>query len=322
MTPRTALRDRAGRWSAALQAVLPQRTLSRFMHWTTRRRWRWWTRGLIWWFVRQYRIDLNQAMHSDVNAYADFNSFFTRALRPDARPMPTDPTVVVSPVDGTLTEFGSAAHGMLVQAKGQQYSLSKLLGGVKSWADLFQGGSYATFYLSPQDYHRVHMPTRGTLRAMLYVPGRLFSVNNATTRAVAALFARNERLVAMFDSASGPLAVVLVGALCVGGLETVWAGPLAPVHGRVPRRWNYETAHPPIALGRGEEMGRFNMGSTVILLFAPGRVHWDSARLSSGTPIRVGEPIGRPSPDAAPNRPTLPDAAAGMGASFGSGASG
>ena len=280
--------------------MLPQRTLSRFMHWTTRRRWRWWTRGLIWWFVRHYRIDLGQTVHSDVNAYTDFNSFFTRALRPEARPMPSDPTVVVSPVDGTSTESGSVARGMLLQAKGQQYSLSGLLSGEEAWADLFQGGSYATFYLSPQDYHRVHMPTDGILRAMLYVPGRLFSVNDATTRAVPGLFARNERLVTMFDSAAGPLAVVLVGALCVGGLETVWTGPVVPVHGRLPRRWNYETAQPPILLRRGEEMGRFNMGSTVILLFAPGRVRWDSARLRSGTPIRVGETIARPLPNSVP----------------------
>jgi phosphatidylserine decarboxylase len=238
----------------------------------------------------------------DPACYEHFNSFFTRALKPGARPLPSEIDAVACPVDGVLSQAGDIVEGTLIQAKGRTYRLEQLLGesggesGGRSGerAALFANGHYATLYLSPRDYHRVHMPLRGQLREMVYVPGRLFSVNAASTQAVRDLFGRNERVITVFDTPAGPMGLILIGALFVASIETIWAGVVTPpprrAGGRRTRRWDYTTVRP--VLERGEEMGRFNMGSTVIVLFSAGRVKWEP-RLSPGQSVKMGQRLGR-----------------------------
>ena len=272
------------------QYLLPSHTLSRVMHALTRsgsplmRRW------FMRWFVHHFRVDMSIAQESTLDAYANFNAFFTRALRPDARPIADDRDAVISPVDGTVSQAGVIDHGCLLQAKGREYSLLQLLGGDQQRAAQFAGGAFATFYLSPRDYHRIHMPLNGRLRAMSHIPGRLFSVNAATTRVIPGLFARNERVVAYFDTDAGPMALVLVGAIFVGSIETVWAGEISPPAGHHLRHWHYE-GDESLRLAKGEEMGRFNMGSTVIVLFGRDAVRW-SPTLQPATAVQVGQQIG------------------------------
>ena len=274
---------------AALQWPLPQHALSRLVLRATRSRRRWWKSLLIRRVVAAYDVDLSQAAEPDVAAYASFNEFFTRPLAPGARPLPEDPAAVASPVDGVVSQAGTIRDGRVFQAKGRELSVDELLGGAPHRALPFSGGSFATLYLSPRDYHRIHMPVDGRLVETVHVPGRLFSVDAGTTRAVPRLFARNERVVAMFDSAAGPLAVVMVGALFVSAIETVWEGLITPPTRRWVRSWNHHgDGH---AFERGEEIGRFNMGSTVILLFGPGRVAW-SPELVPEAMVRMGGAIG------------------------------
>lgn len=240
-------------------------------------------------FMRGFAISLTEAEGARPEDYRHFNAFFTRALKPGARPLDPDPTVMLSPVDGTVSQLGVIRGERIFQAKGHDYSAAELLGD----ADLarpFHGGSFCTIYLAPYNYHRIHMPVAATLREWLLIPGRLFSVNPATARAMPRLFARNERVVTLFDSASGPLALVLVGALNVGSMETVWAGLITPPHRRsgVSRHAPQSTTR----LDRGAEMGRFNMGSTVILLTPPGAVTW-SASLGPGSTVRMGQALAR-----------------------------
>jgi phosphatidylserine decarboxylase len=204
---------------------------------------------------------------------------------------------VLCPADGGVSAIGAIDAGTLLQAKGRRYSLSTLLGGDPARAALFEDGHFVTVYLSPRDYHRVHMPVDGRLREMTYVPGRLFSVNFATTRRVRDLFARNERLACVFDTQLGPMALVLVGAMNVAGMETVWSGPVTPPHGASMRTWRYDDATRAVRLARGQEMGRFNMGSTVIVLFAGGRIRWRND-LAAGSAVRMGEALGRALPAA------------------------
>ncbi|MGE5138429.1 MAG: archaetidylserine decarboxylase [Rudaea sp.] len=271
------------------QYLLPKRSLCRLMHAATRLRVRWWKNALIRWFVRHYGVDMSLAQKTDPRAYEHFNAFFTRALKAGARPLAQDLDAILCPVDGTLSEAGPVKDGRLIQAKDRHYGLDMLLGGSRERAAVFQNGSYATFYLSPRDYHRIHMPLRGQLREMIYVPGRLFSVNAAASRTVRELFGRNERVVSVFDTPAGPMALVLVGALFVASIETVWAGTITPPRSRRIRRWDYTAEHSPPVLERGEEMGRFNMGSTVIVLFGPGRARWD---IALGTKVAMGQQIG------------------------------
>ncbi|NOG30875.1 phosphatidylserine decarboxylase [Halomonas sp. TBZ9] len=212
-------------------------------------------------FIQRFNVDMREALSEDINAYTSFNDFFTRPLKDAARPIGEG---IVSPADGTLSQFGPIRAGQLVQAKGHIFSAQTLLGGDASLAEAFLGGSFATVYLSPRDYHRVHMPMTGTLREMIYVPGRLFSVNQATANHVPGLFARNERLVCIFDTEQGPMAVVLVGAMIVAAIETVWAGQITPLAGS-PQRTRFDQ---PITLEKGAEMGRFKLGSTVVMCFA------------------------------------------------------
>ena len=276
----------------ALQYLLPQHLLSRGVLWLTRRRQRWLRVPLTRLFLRGFRPDLSDALQPDAFAYPDFNSFFTRALRADARPMPASPDAIASPVDGTVSQAGRIEDGRLLQAKGRHYTLEALLAGRENWIESLRGGRFATIYLAPYNYHRVHMPLDGRLTAAWHVPGKLFSVNAVTAAQVPGLFARNERLVCGFDSERGPFAVVLVGALFVGSMSTVWHGDVTPHRRRTVTTLDPASDAAPLSRARGAELGRFNMGSTVILLLPPGAGHWD-ATLAPGRVLRVGQAIGR-----------------------------
>jgi len=248
-----------------------------------------WKNLLIRWFVSRYHVDLHAALEADPYAYPDFNSFFTRALRPEARPLDPDPASVLCPVDGALGAYGAIHDGLLVQAKGRRYSLDRLLGGAAARAERFRNGSFATLYLSPRDYHRVHMPLSGRLREMIYVPGMLFSVRPRLLTRVDSLFARNERVISIFETAVGPLAMVLVGAVMVGGIEQTWAGRITPPRGTEVRTWSYGGDGEKVDLERGAEMGRFNMGSTVIMLSGKELTWRDT--LHTGQAVRMGEAL-------------------------------
>ncbi len=241
-------------------------------------------------FVRHMNVDFAEAAETTPEAYGCFNDFFTRALRPDARPIDGDPGTIVCPIDGGVSQAGEIETDHIFQAKGRSYSLLELVGGNDKRAALFRDGSFANLYLSPRDYHRIHMPCDGKLLETVYIPGRLFPVAPHSVRTVPRLFARNERLVAIFETAYGPMAVILVGALFVGCIETVWQGVVTPPHGdriRIDDRRNES-----VRLERGDELGRFNMGSTVILLFGPGTVRWQPD-LVPGEAVRVGRTIAR-----------------------------
>jgi phosphatidylserine decarboxylase len=288
-----------GRTSASLgdhvqgfvQHLLPHSLLTALMYRSTRLGLRPWKNWQIRWFIRRYGVDISEALQSDTDSYPHFNAFFTRALRPGSRPLEGAADTIVCPADGRISAIGDIRSGMLLQAKGRHYSLPTLLGGDDQRADAFQEGRFATIYLSPRDYHRVHMPVDGRLREMIYIPGRLFSVNFATARVVGGLFTRNERVLCIFDTDLGPMAIILVGAMLVSGMETVWSGPLVPPHGQAMRSWRYD-GDEAIRLSRGEEMGRFNTGSTVILLFPANRVDWLDA-LRPGISVRMGQRLAR-----------------------------
>lgn len=241
-------------------------------------------------FIKIFKIDLSEAKESNPNGYASFNDFFTRELKPDARPLCDDADAVLCPADGHISELGPIESGRLLQAKGRHFELKALLGGDKDMTQLFQGGSFATIYLSPRDYHRVHMPLDGKLRSMVHIPGRLFSVNTATTELVDGLFARNERVVCLFDTEAGPMAMILVGAMICASIETQWAGLVTPFQRQV-RRTDYPSTVEPVELKKGEEMGRFKLGSTVILLFGPDAVEWHE-RLEAESRVLMGEHFG------------------------------
>lgn len=283
---------------AAIQQVLPTRALSSGMHALTRIRTPWFKNAFIRLFMRGFDIRLDEAQIRDVEQFEHFNAFFTRALQSGARRIDAAPEALVSPVDGAVSQFGdllgrSTGPGAeLIQAKGHTYSAETLLAGRADWAAEFAGGQFITIYLAPYNYHRIHMPVAGRLREWAYVPGRLFSVNHATARALPGVFARNERLVAMFDTEFGPMALVMVGALFVGSMETTWAGEVSPPHVREPAPAFYAPMR-PIEFQKGEEMGRFNMGSTVILL-TPKTLDWEA--LQSRQPLRLGERLARIKP--------------------------
>jgi phosphatidylserine decarboxylase len=245
------------------------------------------TRALIAAFVRRYRVDLGEAVAPDVGHYATFNDFFTRALQAGARPLAPDG--LLCPVDGAVSQFGRIEEGRIFQAKEHRYCVFALLGGDDELAARFERGSFATLYLSPRDYHRIHMPARGRLVKMIHVPGSLFSVNPMTARNIPGLFARNERVVCVFEREDGPFALVLVGATIVGSVATAWHGVVSPPRRGEIRTWDYDGQS--IELDRGEEMGRFLLGSTVILLFpCPGvsfAADWAPARA-----VRMGEAMG------------------------------
>lgn len=272
---------------ALIQQCLPTRLLSAGMHALTRIRVRWFKNAFIRIFMRGFNIALDEAVVKSPEGFEHFNAFFTRALIDGARSIDPAIATLVSPVDGAVSQFGDITGGEIIQAKGHTYSAQTLLAGREDWAARFAGGQFITIYLAPYNYHRIHMPVRGTLREWAYVPGRLFSVNHATARALPGVFARNERLVAIFDTEFGPMAMVLVGALFVGSLETVWAGEVSPPHLRQAAPV-FHTADGTLTLEKGAEMGRFNMGSTVILL-TPPRLGWTA--LASRQTLRLGEKL-------------------------------
>jgi phosphatidylserine decarboxylase len=243
-------------------------------------------------FVTSYRPSMSEAAEPDPLRYGSFNEFFTRALKAGARPVDAARERVVSPVDGTISQIGYLAERELLQAKGQMFGLDALLGAHSPWSERFAGGAYATLYLAPYNYHRVHMPLPGRLQAAWYVPGRLFSVNAASVDAVPGLFARNERVACVFEHSDLPFAVVLIGALFVGSISTIWHGDVTPRRPRRAVQLTRPATAPDSLLEKGEEMGRFNMGSTVILLFPRDSIEWSST-LGSGMPVEVGQPLGR-----------------------------
>ncbi|KPJ91049.1 MAG: hypothetical protein AMJ53_12450 [Gammaproteobacteria bacterium SG8_11] len=274
------------------QFLLPHYSLCNAMHAITRIRTPFIKNPLIKWFAKQYAVNMSEAVEPNATVYEHFNAFFTRALKPDVRPVCEQVNALLSPVDGAISQLGAITQGRIIQAKGRNYSLLELIGGDQQLAKEFADGSFITLYLSPKDYHRIHMPLSGKLKHMLHVPGRLFSVSAATTRVVNRLFARNERVVTLFESASvGDFYVILVGALFVGSMETVWHGPITPPHGGFLKRWDYDSSDASVELNKAQEMGRFNMGSTVILLFKPDTVRW-SEELTIDTPVTMGQKLG------------------------------
>jgi phosphatidylserine decarboxylase len=245
------------------------------------------TTGIIRWFVGRYGVNMAEAANPDIASYASFNEFFTRPLRDGARPLAA--ADFICPVDGAISQFGAIERDQIFQAKGHSYSTTALVGGDRELAARFENGSFATLYLSPRDYHRIHMPCDGRLMRMIHVPGALFSVNPTTARGVPGLFARNERVVCVFDSPHGPFVLTLVGATIVGSMATVWHGLVNPPRPGHLREWNY--ADQQIALRQGDEMGRFLLGSTVVMLFPKGAVKFnpDWAPVQA---IRLGEAMG------------------------------
>jgi phosphatidylserine decarboxylase len=284
------------------QYPLPHHPLSRLMGKLTHCRQPAFKNLFIRSIVKAYDVDMSEAAESNIDVYGCFNEFFTRPLKPGARPIANGPKTLVSPADGFVSQAGDIEQGRIIQAKGKDYSVVELLGGDGARTAPFEGGRFATVYLSPRDYHRLHMPLAGSLREMVHVPGRLFSVNDATARGIPNLFARNERVAAIFDAEAGPMALILVGALFVASIETVWHGVVTPPTTAAVRSWDY----PPgsIRLERGAEMGRFNMGSTIIVLFGKDAVEW-MAGMTPGRIIRMGETLGRVTGGSPPRKPRL-----------------
>nr|WP_167364670.1 archaetidylserine decarboxylase [Pseudomonas argentinensis] len=274
------------------QHLTPHHLLSRLIGCAAECRAAWFKNRLIGWFAKQYQVDMSEAQVEDLTAYEHFNAFFTRALKEGARPLDNQPGAVLCPADGAISQLGRIEHGRVFQAKGHSYSVTELLGGDSQRAAPFMGGDFATVYLSPKDYHRVHMPLAGTLREMVYVPGRLFSVNQTTAENVPELFARNERVVCLFDTERGPMAVVLVGAMIVASIETVWAGLVTPPKRELKTLRYDEAARAPISLEKGAELGRFKLGSTAIVLFGPEQVKW-AEELGANSPVRMGQLLGQ-----------------------------
>jgi len=273
----------------ALQHIIPQHLLSKMMWKLTRCEYKWLLKLILPFFIRQFKVNMQEAKNSDWKSYSSFNNFFTRELKEDAREVCSDKKSIVSPVDGAISQLGEINSDLIFQAKGHAYSLTQLLGNREDLGEIFKNGEFNTIYLSPKDYHRIHMPVDGTLTEMIHVPGELFSVNPTTVENVPALFARNERVICLFDTDAGPMAMILVGAIFVGSIETVWHGEVTPPTTKEIRNWLYEDQAK--TFNKGEEMGRFNMGSTVILLYANKKMHWDKA-LTAEEKVQLGNIIG------------------------------
>ena len=272
------------RFRVLQQYLLPKQALTSFAGVVAGRRSGLRTTRLIRWFVGQYGVDMSEAANPEIASYPSFNEFFTRALRPGARPLA--PADLICPVDGAISQFGRVERDQIFQAKGHFFSTRALVGGDAALAEKFRDGYFATLYLSPKDYHRIHMPCDGRLLRMIHVPGDLFSVNPTTARGVPGLFARNERVVCLFDSLSGPFVLALVGATIVGSMATVWHGVVNATRGRQVREWSYDDT--PVRLEKGEEMGRFLLGSTVVMLFPGGPLRFNPAWAPTRS-VRLGE---------------------------------
>lgn len=272
-----------------LQYLMPKHTISRLVGKLAAAKAGWLTTKLISRFIKAYDINMAEAKLKDAKDFDTFNDFFTRELEDGARTINADDQALCYPVDGKISQQGDIVDGQLIQAKGFDYSLTTLLGGDEQTSAPFQGGSFSCIYLAPKDYHRIHMPMAGTLREMIYVPGDLFSVNPLTANNVPNLFARNERVVTIFDTSHGPMAMVLVGATIVASIETVWAGTITPPAGKDIFRWQYPaTGIDAIHLAKGDEMGRFKLGSTVVSTFAPQMIEFNQ-QAGPNTVTRLGE---------------------------------
>ncbi len=269
------------------QYLVPKQALTTFAGWVAGSQWGGVTTGIINWFVKRYNVNMMEAANPDTASYKSFTKFFTRPLRSDARPLAT--VAFVSPVDGAISQCGPVVGDEVFQAKGHGYSTQALVGGDATLAAQFQNGEFATLYLSPRDYHRIHMPCAGCLTRMIYVPGDLFSVNPTTARGVPGLFARNERVVCVFEGEHGPFVMVLVGATIVGSMATVWHGVVNPPRPGTVREWTYGLGC--ITLAQGEEMGRFLLGSTVVMLFPQGVMQFDPDWTPT-RPIVMGQTMG------------------------------
>ncbi|ABV35399.1 Phosphatidylserine decarboxylase [Shewanella sediminis HAW-EB3] len=278
----------------ALQYMMPKHLISRLVGKLAAAELGSITTAAIKWFIKQYKIDMSEAAQSEPEAYTTFNNFFTRALKPGIRPLFDDKDYIVHPVDGAISQCGPIKGDQIFQAKGHEYSSLALLGNQADDAKRFEDGDFATIYLAPKDYHRIHMPIKGTLSKMTYVPGDLFSVNPLTAENVPGLFARNERVVALFETEIGPMAMVLVGATIVASIETVWAGTVTPPAGKKVFTWDYPTEGPDvITLDKGDEMGRFKLGSTVVMLFAKDALDEFAKDVVPKAVTRMGQPFAK-----------------------------
>ena len=273
-----------------LQYLVPQHLLSRLAGWFASTRIEWIKKTFIHWFINRYQVDMSIAANPDPDSYPNFNAFFTRSLAVGQRPISEDSRHIVCPADGVISQIGNIEGGRIFQAKDHHFTLEELLGGNVVSAKPFYDGLFATIYLSPKDYHRVHMPYDGVLRTMIHIPGTLFSVNNNTAAKVPNLFARNERVVALFDTDIGPMALIMVGAIIVASIETVWAGQVTPIKNRI-QTTHYSSNPLSINLKKGEEMGRFSLGSTAIVLFPKDSISWQQS-LHSQSSVVFGQNIG------------------------------
>ncbi|MBI4006211.1 MAG: phosphatidylserine decarboxylase [Gammaproteobacteria bacterium] len=273
------------------QYLIPQHCLSRIIYWITRCEWTPLKNLLIKLFIYWFKVDMNLAKESHAENFIHFNHFFTRELKPEVRPIAQEQDVIVCPIDGYISQIGKINSGEIFQAKNRSYDLDTLLAMDNDIVSLFKDGVFATFYLSPRDYHRIHMPRDGQLQKMIYIPGKLFAVNTYTTRVVKNLFARNERVISLFETDTGPMAIIMVGAMLVSSMETVWAGQITPAKNREITNQSYLEQNKKIKLRHGEEIGRFNMGSTVILLFSKDAVEW-SSNLQQDQLVSMGEKLG------------------------------
>jgi phosphatidylserine decarboxylase len=270
------------------QYLLPKLALTRFAGRVARKETGRFTPRIIRWFVQKYSVNMAEAQNPDLASYGSFNAFFTRALREGVRPIAD--ADFVCPVDGAISQFGAIEHDQIFQAKGHRYSTTALVGGDSVLAERFDHGSFATLYLSPRDYHRIHMPCAARLTRMIYVPGTLFSVNPTTAQGVPGLFSRNERVVCVFEADSGPFVLVLVGATIVGSMQTTWHGVVNAARSGKIREWRYDDQD--IRFAKGEEMGRFLLGSTVVMLFPPEVMAFNQSWIAAGA-VRMGEAMGR-----------------------------
>ena len=268
------------------QYFLPKHLLSSIMHWFMQVETPWIKNTVIKSLTKIYGIDITEAADEDIDSYQHFNAFFTRALKPDARPIDERVSAWVSPVDGLISQSTHIDGNQIIQAKCHPYTVEALVGGDITYAKTFQNGDAAVIYLSPKDYHRIHMPVDGVLLSMTYVPGDLFAVNPATVRNVDGLFARNERLVIRFESEQGPFCLIMVGAIFVGSMQTVWEGKITPEYEPTIKHWDYNEAN--LRFSKGDEIGRFNMGSTVVLLTPEGQLP-ELGQIEKDTPIQMGQ---------------------------------
>jgi len=273
--------------------ILPQHFLSSLMHRFMRIKQPGIKNLQISQFVKLFKVNMDEAAQQDINSFVDFNHFFTRELKAQVRVDNTSNNELCCPVDGAVSELGNIEDEQLFQAKGHYFHLNELLAGDQTLADTFRNGKFATIYLSPKDYHRIHMPIDGTLKEMIHVPGQLFGVNKASVKAIPRLFARNERVINLFETPAGTMALIEVGAIFVSSIETTWHGVVTPPRSKQVQRWQYQNE---VVINKAQEMGRFNMGSTVVLLFSENSVEWNS-ELQAETPVQLGQLLGEIKPE-------------------------